>query len=220
MTSVPFAGSERITQVEYGRLNDQTHRQRERPIVKQLTDAALLTAIAQEDEAALSELYDRYCRLIFTIAFNVVGNEQTAEEITLDVFTRVWQKAHTYRTDLAQVQTWLARMTRNRAIDMLRREQVRPMRHSIPWGSLTVEPKTRQEDPETAVYQTLKQQRIRAALILLPDAQREVLLLAFFRGYSHSQIADVLQQPLGTVKGRIRAAMQKLRRLLEDEELE
>ncbi|MCA9973980.1 MAG: sigma-70 family RNA polymerase sigma factor [Anaerolineales bacterium] len=210
-------GSDRCAQVEYGRLTNLVTQHQERFNVKQLTDADLLAAIARQNEAALAELYDRYCRLIFTIAYNVVGNEQTAEEVTLDIFVRVWQKAHTYQADQAQVHTWLTRITRNRAIDMLRREAVRPIRHSIPWGSLTDEPKTRQDDPETAVFHTLQRQRVRAALILLSDSQREVLLLAFFKGYSHSQIAELLQQPLGTVKGRIRAAMQKLRLLLEDE---
>lgn len=106
-------------------------------------------------------------------------------------------------------------MTRNRAIDMLRREGVRPEHNSISWADLTIEPHVDGHSPETAVSQKMQKQRIHAALADLPEEQQEVLVLAFFRGYSHSQIADQLAMPLGTVKTRIRLGMQKLKLVLQ-----
>ena len=85
-------------------------------------DTALLREIANQEAEALAILYDRYSRLLFSVAYHMVGDNNLAEEITLDVFRRVWQKANSYRADRASVRTWLTSMTRNRAIDMLRRE--------------------------------------------------------------------------------------------------
>ncbi|MEZ4591049.1 MAG: sigma-70 family RNA polymerase sigma factor [Chloroflexota bacterium] len=178
-------------------------------------DQALLAHIVNRQAEALSVLYDRYGRLLYSVAYHLVGNQQLAEEITLDVFRRVWEKAHSYQADRASVRTWLTSMTRNRAIDMLRREGVRPEHNSISWADLTIEPSADGHSPETAVVHQMQKQRVHAALAELPEEQQEVLLLAFFNGYSHSQIADQLAMPLGTVKTRIRLGMQKLKLVLQ-----
>ncbi len=180
---------------------------------KQTNDNALVRKVAQGDEIALGELYDRYARLVFSVALNMIGNRQTAEEITLDVFTRLWDKADTYRPELAKVSTWLVRMTRNRTIDILRKESVRPSGHSVTWaeaGKAIIS----NEYPEAAAHLTLEMERVRAAVAELPEKQRQVLALAYFWGYSHREIAEELDLPLGTVKGRIRGGMQKLRKQL------
>ncbi len=184
--------------------------------VTELDDFALIQRTAQGDETALGALYDRYGRLVLSVAYGVVQNRETAEEVTLDIFTRAWEKAHTYDPQQAKVSTWLTRMARNRAIDRLRREKVRPFHHSVHWSDVIAEPVTESNQPETAVHLSLEQQRVRAAVASLPPAQQEALALAYFQGYSHSEIAQALDQPLGTVKGRIRAGMQKLRALLGD----
>lgn len=183
----------------------------------QLDDTDLIDLISQGNETALGELYDRYNRLIFSVALSVVGRQEEAEEITLDVFTRVWEKANTYRSERAKVYTWLTRLARNRAIDVLRRENVRPMKYSTSWADVWPEPQANSDPPETAVQLTLQKRRVRQAIISLPETQKEVLALAYFKGYSHSEIAEALDLPLGTVKGRIRGGMQKLRALLQDE---
>ena len=180
---------------------------------KQTNDSTLVQKVAQGDEAALSELYDRYARLVFSVTLNMIGNRQTAEEITLDVFTRLWQKADTYRPELAKVSTWLTRMARNRSIDILRKENVRPAGHSVTWaeaGKAVIS----KEDPEAQAHLTLEMERVQTAVADLPESQREVLALAYFAGYSHREIAEKLDLPLGTVKGRIRGGMQKLRKQL------
>ncbi|MDX1615434.1 MAG: sigma-70 family RNA polymerase sigma factor [Candidatus Promineifilaceae bacterium] len=182
--------------------------------LKQAGDADLLELIVQQNEAALAELYDRYSRLIFSVAMGVVGHRATAEEITLDVFVRVWEKADGYRARRAKVITWMTRIARNRAIDILRREEVRPLKHSVTWANVSPEPAA-DHNPVAAVERSLDSQRIRAALATLPEEQQEVLALAYFQGYTHRQIAEFLDLPLGTVKGRIRLGMQKLRRILE-----
>lgn len=183
--------------------------------LKTSQDQVLLRQITYQEADALSTLYDRYCRLLFSVAYHLVGDQNLAEEITLDVFRRVWEKADTYRADRASVRTWLTSMTRNRAIDMLRREGVRPEHNSIRWADLGVEPYADEHSPETAVSHQLQKQNVHNALAQLPPEQQEVLLLAFFGGYSHSQIANELELPVGTVKTRIRLGMQKLRLMLQ-----
>lgn len=182
--------------------------------IEQLDDTTLIDLVAQRDEAALSELYDRYHRLMYSVALRVVGNRAIAEEIMLDVFTRVWEKAHTYRADRAKVSTWLTRLARNRAIDVLRREESRPFKHSVGWANVS-EISADGQNPETAAQMTLRQERVRAAITELPFEQQEALSLAFFQGYTHREIAEVLEEPLGTVKTRIRSGMQTLRGLLK-----
>jgi RNA polymerase sigma-70 factor (ECF subfamily) len=184
--------------------------------VQQLDDEELIDLVARADEPALSELYDRYHRLVFSIALNVVGRPEEAEEVTLDVFVLLWQKALTYRPERAKVVTWLTTLARNKAIDLLRREDVRPLRHSIGWAEVSPEPPTGSQSPERAAELAARKQRIRAALGKLSEAQREAIALAYFGGLSHSEIARELNLPLGTVKGRIRLGMQKLRALLQE----
>ena len=107
-------------------------------------------------------------------------------------------------------------MTRNRSIDWLRRESIRPEHRSVQWANVTAEPIAQDHNPETAVELIFRQEKVRAALSQLPPEQREALSLSYYTGYSHSEAAAALQQPLGTVKTRIRLGMQKLRQLLAD----
>lgn len=180
-----------------------------------IEDQVLLSQIVNRQAEALGTLYDRYGRLLYSVAYHLVGNQQLAEEITLDVFRRVWEKADSYRADRASVRTWLTSMARNRAIDILRREGVRPEHKSISWTELNFEPHADGRSPETAVLQQMQKQKVHTALAQLPQEQQDVLILAFFQGYSHSQIAGQLEMPLGTVKTRIRLGMQKLRHILQ-----
>jgi len=184
-------------------------------------DSLLIQLVAKAQTEALSELYDRYSRLVYSLAVHTLGDPVTAEEVTQDVFFRVWEKAGTYRSDQAKVSTWLVSITRNRAIDMLRRRGIRPEGHSIGWdeqndSSLS---KTNSRAPEEMAAQAIQSQQIRDAIARLPADQRRVLALAFFAGLSHSEIAAQLGEPLGTVKTRIRMAMQKLRSWLQEEQL-
>ena len=179
-----------------------------------LDDQTLIRLIARADQDALSVLYDRYERLVFSLALHIVRDHGTAEEITLDVFSRVWEKADTYRPELAQVNTWITSITRYRAIDELRRRDARPEQHLSGWSELALPVGLHSDGPETLTEQSIQRERIRAALNELPDEQRQVLLLAYFGGYTQREIARVLDQPLGTIKTRVRLGMQKLRESL------
>jgi RNA polymerase sigma-70 factor (ECF subfamily) len=184
-----------------------------------LDDAALIRLVAHHKSEALSELYDRYGRLIFSVAFNAVGNQESAEEIVQDVFTRVWEKAVTYDVDLAKVSTWLISITRNRSIDELRRVKVRPEHNSVGWAEVEPAHVPLTANPEDEVEISWQQRVVRQAVSALPEDQQKALALAFFRGYSHSEIAEALGEPLGTVKTRIRMAMKKLRQVLVEQKM-
>jgi RNA polymerase sigma-70 factor (ECF subfamily) len=183
-----------------------------------LTDETLIRLIARTQPEALSALYDRYNRLVFSLALNVVGDRATAEEITLDVFTRIWERASSYQPDQARVNTWLSRITRNRSIDILRRRSSRVEQLTVSWADITAEAiPNGSPNPEDFAELALRQARVRAAIAQLPAEQQHALALAYFKGYSHRQIAELLDQPLGTIKTRLRLALQKLRQQLGNE---
>lgn len=181
-----------------------------------LNDENLILQIVDGQTEALGVLYDRYSRMVFSLAVHITGDAAKAEEITLDVFTRVWEKASTYRVDRAKVNTWITSLARYRAIDVLRREKARPEGHSVRLELVDYELRATNPSPERVVANAIQQQRVREALAELPDEQRIVLELAYFGGLTHQQIAEKLSLPLGTAKTRIRLGMQKLRRSLED----
>lgn len=183
-----------------------------------IDDERLIVLILQSQEQALAQLYDRYHRLIFSLALAIVNDRATAEEITLDVFMRVWQKAGTYRADQAKVSTWLTHIARHHAIDVLRRRAARVDQFAVHWEDAGPHSESSAPDPQESVELSLRRERIHAALDQLPPEQREALHLAYFGGYTQSQIAVVLKQPLGTIKTRLRLAMQKLREFLHEEQ--
>lgn len=182
-----------------------------------LDDAALMRLIAIQRTEALSALYDRYSRLVYSLAFHTVGDPETAEEITQDVFFRVWEKASTYRQEQAKVSTWITSITRYRSIDLLRQRSARPEKDSLGWDEVPVAVEPSVDSPEAASELLIEGLRLRSALETLPADQRQALELAYYHGLSHSEIAERLSHPLGTVKTRIRLAMQKLREVLQDD---
>jgi RNA polymerase sigma-70 factor, ECF subfamily len=182
------------------------------------SDEKLVSLIAQSHEQALAQLYDRYNRLIFSLALAVVNDRETAEEITLDVFMRVWQKADTYRAEQAKVSTWLTHIARHHSIDVLRRRAARLDHSAIHWEDVIRNVGSSLPGPQESVELSLRRARIHAALARLPAEQKQALFLAYFGGYTQSQIAEILAQPLGTIKTRLRLAMQKLREFLKEEQ--
>ena len=189
------------------------------PVVNfsELSDPDLLNWIKNADQSALGELYDRYHRLVYSLAYQTIGESAVAEEITQDVFLRIWEKAATYRAEQGKVLTWIVTITRNRAIDLYRRRRIRPENNPLVWEELNPLERSDGTNIEAEVDNSLMRTNIRTALASLPAEQRQALSLAFFRGYSHSEIAENLHEPIGTIKTRIRLAMQKLRQYLMDE---
>jgi len=181
-------------------------------------DATLIRFIANAETGALEELYDRYHRLVFSVALAIVSDSSIAEEVTLDVFVRVWQGAGTYQPERSKVSTWLMAITRHHAIDILRSQNSRLDQNSLYLDDLPWQKGTDAPDPQEDMEVALQNARIRQAVAELPVNQQEAVLLAYFKGYSQQQIAELLEEPLGTIKTRIRLAMQKLREMLSEQE--
>jgi RNA polymerase sigma-70 factor (ECF subfamily) len=185
---------------------------------KKFDDESLIRLISRSQTEALGELYDRYNRLVFGMARNAVGDQALAEEITQDVFMRVWNKANTYQAEQGKVVSWIAGIARNRAIDVFRHQKTLPEGTSLSLEELPFFDPPDNLNVEREVESGFRKQRVQQALFLLPKEQRDALALAYFRGYTQEEAAAELGQPLGTVKTRIRLGMQKLRQLLEEEQ--
>lgn len=174
-------------------------------------DALLVRRLDRGDTDALRLLYDRYGGIVFALTYRVLGDRQAAEECTQDVFVSAWRTAGSYEAGRGRVSTWLLAIARNRAIDATRRRAARPVDPvEDVWSA--------EQAPDTAdlVSQTDEAVRLAAALAELPDAQREAISLAYFDGLSHAEIATRLDVPVGTVKGRIRLALDRLRDLASE----
>jgi RNA polymerase sigma-70 factor (ECF subfamily) len=182
-----------------------------------LDDETLMRLIAHSEENALSELYDRYSRLVYSVAMSTLGDPVRAEEVTLDVFERVWEKAFTFSVEEGRAINWLTSIARHRAIDVFRQMRSHHVNLEISWQAAEVKAAADGNNTEWEAYLEQRQQHIRLAVAQLPVEQRQVLGMAFFLGYSHKEIAEILHEPLGTVKTRIRLGVQKLRNLLQEE---
>ena len=182
-------------------------------------DEGLMRLIAKGRQEALSELYDRHARLAFSLALQTTGDPASAEEITQDVFVRAWERAGQYRPDQGTVRTWLASIARHRSIDYLRRLGARAEGQSVSWDEIEDGPGMEVPSGSTQPEAELSMLRaeVRAAVVQLPEDQKQALALAYFRGYTQGEIATMLGVPLGTVKTRIRLAMDKLRIALRDQ---
>lgn len=174
-----------------------------------LPDYELLQAISHGQDGALLELFDRYGDRVLGLARKICFDLMIAEEVTQEVFLRVWQKADQFDPRKGKLRTWLLTIARNRAIDRMRKEGRRPPREAVDW----IEDDWRPEvtDPLSEGDEP-RWRSLRFALAELPAEQRETLILAYYHGMSHSQIAEYLGEPLGTVKTRIRLGMDKLRK--------
>jgi len=171
-----------------------------------------LRQCAARQTTALGKLYDESNSLVYTVARRVLGDDADAEEVTLDVYMQVWRMAGTYNSDRGSAVAWLLTIARNRSIDKLRSRDVRKRVEAPIEGA--IEATSSEADPEESTVQRQERRRVKTALESLPAEQRQVLELAYFSGFSHSELAERLGQPLGTVKTRIRLGMMRMRELL------
>ena len=185
------------------------------PTAEQIfTDAQLLALIIHGKNWALSEIYDRYARLVFSIALKTLNDQASAEEIVQQVFTKVWRHARDYRVERGKFSTWVITITHHQCIDELRRRRVHPMTNASYWESL--DGSASDDDPAQDAQDRFEQAQVRRALQQIPAEQRMVIEMAFWGGMSHREIALHCHSPLGTVKTRLRLGMQRLKLILQD----
>ena len=179
-----------------------------------LTDEQLLTLIARGENWALSEIYDRYTRLVFSLALKILNDRASAEEIVQQVFTKVWRYARDYRVERGKFSSWVMSISRHQCIDELRRRHVRPVIQAgdEDWFYELAS----DDDPAQAVQSIFERARVREALQQIPLEQRRVIELAFWGGLTQQEIAMYCHSPLGTIKTRSRLGMRRLRRLLQE----
>lgn len=180
----------------------------------QAADRAALARIAEGDGAALAILYDAHSRAIYSLALRVLGEQADAEEVVQDVFAQVWRQAARYDPGRGSVGAWMMTIARSRAIDRLRARRARPDRVAVVNDADTRERPAASADPSDALAMEIDAGRVRAALGELPLLQRIAIELAYFEGLTQSEIAERLEQPLGTIKTRVRLGLLKLRDVL------
>jgi RNA polymerase sigma-70 factor, ECF subfamily len=173
------------------------------------TDTALMERIVQRDESALAELYDRYAGMLTSVLCRILRDSQAAEEILQDIFFQLWHMSSQFDARRGSLPGWLAVIARNRAISRLRRKN--PSEGEELGENSVVVP----QNLETTVAQREMMMRVTAAVERLPEEQRKALELAYFEGMTHSEIARHTGDPLGTVKTRLRTAVETLKRDLQ-----
>jgi RNA polymerase sigma factor (sigma-70 family) len=177
-----------------------------------LSDEALVALVARSDEGALAELYDRVGRVAYGLAFRVLRDDRLAEDAVQEAFLGVWRTAAGFRAERAKASTWILTLVHRRAVDLVRREE---RRRTEPLDDETRDAAT-SDSAEDAVWLGFERERVQRALRQLPDGQREALELAYYGGYSQSELAERLGMPLGTIKSRMFAGLARLRELLDD----
>jgi len=168
--------------------------------------------MAHGDGDAVAELYDRHARPIYSLALRILGDVTDAEDVVQEVFSQAWRQASRYSASRGAVAAWLLTLARSRAIDRLRAKRARPA--GVTDERIADQLVDASPAVDSMVLSSEQVSRVRAALDELPLLQRAALELAYFEGLTHAEIADRLEQPLGTVKTRIRLAMLKLRDVL------
>jgi RNA polymerase sigma-70 factor, ECF subfamily len=181
-----------------------------------LADEELMALVQDADPRAFELLYERHGGAVFSLAYRIVGDRIAAQDISQEAFLSIWRSRLRYRPEYGSVRTWVLGIVHHRAIDALRRNTVHARRRAAAEDTESIE--ERQEAPEHTDAEAIRRDEaasIRAALQSLPAEQSRVIELAYFGGFTHTEIADLLTLPVGTVKGRMRLGLGKLRHELE-----
>jgi RNA polymerase sigma-70 factor, ECF subfamily len=182
--------------------------------LRNLADEEMMQLVQAGDPRAFELLYDRHGAAAFSLAYRMVGNRTSAEDVTQEAFLSIWRSRLRYDQARGSVRTWVLGIVHNRAIDALRRSVAHDRRRETMNG---VEERFESRDRTDIEAARREEARsVRSALATLPEDQRRTIELAYFGGFSHSQIADLLDEPVGTVKGRMRLGLEKLRRQLSE----
>ncbi len=182
---------------------------------QEYNDHQLMHQVTLEDKGALETIYARYGSSVYSLAMYMLKQEALAEEATQDIFLNIWLKASSYKTDRGEPRAWIMSVAHHKIVDVIRARR-RTLTATDPDGYETLELlPSAQISTEEEVERKIERERILKAVATLPPPQRQVIMMAYFEGYTQSEMAKILKQPLGTVKTRVRLAMQKLRLVLE-----
>ncbi|MFN8558648.1 MAG: sigma-70 family RNA polymerase sigma factor [Dehalococcoidia bacterium] len=178
------------------------------------TDEELVLLVRGRDERAFETLYDRYADLVYSVALRVLADPTLAQDVAQEVFLRIWRAPESFDIGRGRFSNWLVSVARNRAVDEVRLRGRRRLREVGAQSMADDPPDGQAEDPAVAAQTEIERSAVRRALFTLPVEQRTALELAYFGGMTQQEIAELLNQPLGTVKTRTRLAMKKLRHAL------
>ena len=184
----------------------------------ELSDESLLSALASGAVWAMEPLYHRYRRLLYAVAYRMVADHDTAENLLQEVFFAVWKHAGSYSSQSGAVRTWLLTLMRHRTIDYLRSRGRRSTLKEVAWEKAEGDERSVSPDVWEQAWHLEQSAQVHRALLHLPQAQQLVIELAYFQGWTQGEIAARFQIPLGTVKGRIRLGLVHLKRALEQKE--
>ncbi len=183
----------------------------------ELSDEALLNAIAGGAVWAMDSLYQRYSRILYSLAYRMVADHQIAEDLLQESFLSVWKRSTSFSPQSGAARSWLFSIVHHRAIDHLRRVRRRSIVQEAPLEELEFDERTAVADAWDEVWHSVQSSQVRSALMKIPTEQRMVIELAYFQGWTHTEIAEGTQTPLGTVKARMRLGLNHLKRALLEE---
>ncbi len=172
----------------------------------------MISLVETGDAEAFATLYERHSRAAYSLAYRMMGERQASEDLTQDAFIKVWRGAGSYRSERGSVRTWILSIVHNRGIDQLRSHASRRRTQDKIEASAA---RSQPSDAFAETWRNAQREQVREALSTLPGEQLKILELAYFSGYTHVEIADLLGLPLGTVKGRMRLGLKKIRTYFE-----
>src|SRR5918912_1717285 len=177
-----------------------------------LADEDLISLVETADAEAFATLYDRHSRAAFSLAYRMMGERQASEDLAQDAFLKVWRSATSYRPERGSVRTWILSIVHNRGIDQIRSQASWRRRQEEMEASA---PRSQPSEAFAETWRNSQREQVREALGTLPPEQLKILELAYFSGYTHVQISELVDLPLGTVKGRMRLGLKKIRDYFE-----
>ncbi len=179
-----------------------------------LGDEDLMSLMEGGDEEAFAALYDRHSRAAYSLSYRMMGDRQAAEDLTQEAFLKVWRSAGGYRSERGSVRTWILSIAHNRGIDQIRSSASRRRTQDRVEQSA---PRSQPSEAFAETWRNRQREQIREALNTLPEDQLKILELAYFSGYTHVEISNLMDLPLGTVKGRMRLGLKKIREYFDQE---
>src|SRR5215212_4374251 len=177
-----------------------------------LSDEAVVALVARSDDTALAELYDRFGRVAYGLSLRVLRDEALAQDAVQEAFLAIWRTAARFMPERAKASTWILTLVHRRAVDLVRREERRRAE------SLELAPEPSVQAADDDAWLRLRRERVQGALRQLSDPQREALELAYYGGFTQSELAERLGQPVGTIKSRMFSGLSRLRDLLDESE--